>query len=264
MIGPHTRPATPTPSSPSAQPPVDLIRVLIVDDQRVVREGLSILLGLIDGLEVVGAASDGEEALTLVAAADPDVVLMDLNMPRLDGVEATRCLSRTHPHVPVVVLTTYTDDKRVFSALEAGARGYLTKDAGASEIETAIRSAARGQAHLDADVQRRLLDALKSGNAFGVPGATRSTGPGPGSADDPSADAATLAGAPDGLTRREVEVVQHIAAGHSNAELAAALFVSEATVKTHINHIFAKTGVRDRAQLVGYAFRTGLSHPRRA
>ena len=219
------------------------IRVLVVDDQRVVREGLLMLLGLIEGLEVVGAAGDGEEALTVVESTDPDVVLMDLNMPRLDGIEATRRLGRTHPHLPVVVLTTYTDDERVFSALQAGARGYLTKDAGAAEIEAAIVSAADGKAHLDPDVQRRLLDALRSGTPVGVP-ATGGQGP-----------------APDGLTRREVDVVQHIAAGHSNSEIAAALFVSEATVKTHINHVFAKTGVRDRAQLVGYAFRTGLAGP---
>ncbi len=243
---------------PAADPhanAVDVIRVLVVDDQRVVREGLMMLLGLIDGLEVVGAATDGEEALTLVATTDPDVVLMDLNMPRLDGVKTTRRLGQTHPHLPVVVLTTYTDDQRVFSALQAGARGYLTKDAGAAEIETAIRSAARGQAHLDADVQRRLLDALKSGTPFGVPAPSASA------PTDLIPDVAGASGAPNALTRREVDVVRHIAAGQTNAEVAAALFVSEATVKTHVNHIFAKTGVRDRAQLVTYAYRTGLSHP---
>jgi DNA-binding NarL/FixJ family response regulator len=233
--------------------------VLVVDDQRVVREGLLMLLGLIDGLEVVGAAGDGEEALAVVEETDPDVVLMDLNMPRLDGIEATRRLGQTHPHLPVVVLTTYTDDERVFSALRAGARGYLTKDAGAAEIEAAIGSAAQGKAHLDPDVQRRLLDALKSGTPFGVPSADAAAAP-PAGAGEPPVDPGVAV--PDGLTRREVDVVQHIAAGHSNAEIAAVLFVSEATVKTHINHIFAKTGVRDRAQLVGYAFRTGLAGPR--
>ena len=235
------------------------VRVLVVDDQRVVREGLLMLLGLIDGLEVVGAAGDGEEALAVVEETDPDVVLMDLNMPRLDGIEATRRLAQTHPHLPVVVLTTYTDDQRVFAALRAGARGYLTKDAGAAEIEAAIASAAQGKAHLDPDVQRRLLDALTSGTPFGVP-------PRDGASTSPPADPGEHTGekdvaVPGGLTRREVDVVQHIAAGHSNAEIAAVLFVSEATVKTHINHIFAKTGVRDRAQLVGYAFRTGLASP---
>ena len=235
------------------------VRVLVVDDQRVVREGLLMLLGLIDGLAVVGAAGDGEEALTVVEETDPDVVLMDLNMPRMDGIEATRRLAQTHPHLPVVVLTTYTDDQRVFSALQAGARGYLTKDAGAAEIEAAIGSAARGKAHLDPDVQRRLLDALTSGG-FGAPPGDAALTAAPSEADGLPAD--RNAAVPDGLTRREVEVVGHIAAGHSNAEIAAVLFVSEATVKTHINHIFAKTGVRDRAQLVGYAFRTGVASPR--
>jgi DNA-binding NarL/FixJ family response regulator len=140
------------------------------------------------------------------------------------------------------VLTTYTDDDRVFSALQAGARGFLTKDAGGAEIVAAIRSAARGQAALDPDVQLRLLEAFRTGAAVGVPG--------PGRLPDAP---------PDGLTAREAEVVQLVALGHSNAEIAAALFVSTATVKTHINHIFAKTALRDRAQLVAYAYRTGLA-----
>jgi DNA-binding NarL/FixJ family response regulator len=222
--------------------------VAVVDDQRVVREGLQMMLGLLDGVEVVGLAADGVEALALVAAAAPDVVLMDLNMPRLDGIAATRALAEDHPEVPVVVLTTYTDDERVFAALRAGARGFLTKDAGAEEIEGAIRSAARGQAALDADIQRRLLDALRTGAALGVPAA-----PGP-----------LPATPPDALTAREAEVVQLIALGYSNNEIAAALFVSPATVKTHINHIFAKTALRDRAQLVAYAYRTGLAEAPRS
>ena len=122
------------------------VRVLVVDDLRVVREGLLMLLGLLDTVEVVGAAADGEEAIERVTADPPDVVLMDLNMPRLDGIEATRRLTASHPHVPVVVLTTLSDDRQVFAALQAGARGYLTKDAGAAEIENAILTAARGQA----------------------------------------------------------------------------------------------------------------------
>ncbi len=220
------------------------VRVLVVDDLRVVREGLQMLLGLLDTVEVVGTAADGEEALEQVTADPPDVVLMDLNMPRLDGIEATRRLAVSHPHVPVVVLTTLSDDQQVFAARQAGARGYLTKDAGAAEIENAILTAARGQASLDPDVQRRLLDALRAGSAFGVPA--------PGPAPLPG----TL---PDGLTAREAEVVQLIAAGRSNTEIAGELFVSTATVKTHVNHIFAKTGLRDRAQLVAYAYRTGLA-----
>lgn len=233
-MSPETRPET-------VPPPV---RVLVVDDLRVVREGLLMLLGLLDTVEVVGAAADGEEAIEQVTADPPDVVLMDLNMPRLDGIEATRRLAESHPQVPVVVLTTLSDDRQVFAALQAGARGYLTKDAGAAEIENAILTAARGQASLDPDVQRRLLDALRAGSAFGVPGPA----PLPGEL-------------PDGLTAREAEVVQLIAAGRSNSEIAAQLFVSTATVKTHVNHIFAKTGLRDRAQVVSYAYRTGLAEP---
>jgi DNA-binding NarL/FixJ family response regulator len=223
------------------------VRVLVVDDLRVVREGLQMLLGLLDSITVVGTAADGEEALERVAADPPDVVLMDLNMPRLDGVDATRRLTASHPQVPVVVLTTLSDDRQVFAALQAGARGYLTKDAGAAEIENAVLTAARGQAALDPDVQRRLLDALRSGAPFGVPPVARA-----------------LPGAlPDGLTAREAEVVQLIAAGHTNGEIAERLFVSTATVKTHVNHIFAKTGLRDRAQLVAYAYRAGLAEPPR-
>jgi DNA-binding NarL/FixJ family response regulator len=220
------------------------VRVLIVDDQRVVREGLQMLLGLLDGVAVLGAACDGREALDAVVTDPPDVVLMDLNMPRMDGIEATRTLARDHPDVPVVVLTTYTDDERVFAALQAGAVGFLTKDAGAAEIEAALRAAARGQMHLDPDVQRRLVEQLRSGAAFAVP-----SEPGP----LPSSP-------PDGLTAREAEVVQLVALGRSNNEIAQALYVSPATVKTHINHIFAKTGLRDRAQLVRYAYQTGLAH----
>ncbi|HEU5038922.1 MAG TPA: response regulator transcription factor [Nocardioides sp.] len=228
--------------------PVSPVRVLVVDDLRVVREGLQMLLGLLDTVTVVGAAADGEEAIAMVTADPPDVVLMDLNMPRLDGIEATRRLAASHPHVPVVVLTTLSDDRQVFAALQAGARGFLTKDAGAAEIENAILTAARGQASLDPDVQRRLLDALRSGAAFGVPATAPDRLPGE---------------LPDGLTAREAEVVQLIAAGHSNTEIADRLFVSTATVKTHVNHIFAKTGLRDRAQVVAYAYRTGLAEPPR-
>jgi DNA-binding NarL/FixJ family response regulator len=215
------------------------IRVLIADDQKVVRDGLAMLLGLLDGIDVVGTAVDGADAVRQTLSADPDIVLMDLNMPTVDGVEATRRLADAGARARVVVLTTYADDDWVFRALSAGARGFLTKDAGADEIEQAITTVAAGQAQLDPSVQRRLLDALASGVKLGVAGAT-----GPAPVDD-------------GLTAREAEVLSEIAAGHSNAEIAARLFVSEATVKTHVNHLLAKTGCRDRAALVAYAFRTG-------
>jgi DNA-binding NarL/FixJ family response regulator len=221
------------------------VRVLVVDDQRVVREGLASLLGLLPGIEVVGEAVDGDDAIRQARATDPDVVLMDLNMPRCNGVEATERLRDERPQTAVVVLTTYSDDAWVFSALQAGARGFLTKDAGAAEIRRAITSVAAGHAQLDPSVQARLLDALQRGQHFAVDGGT--------------ADAAPAL--PDELTRREAEVLGRIAAGLSNQEIAAVLFVSEATIKTHINHIFTKTGLRDRAQLVGYAFRHGLATP---
>jgi DNA-binding NarL/FixJ family response regulator len=233
------------PESPSSP-----VRVLIADDQKVVREGLVSLIGLLPGITVVGAAIDGHDAVRQAGELRPDVVLMDLNMPRCNGVEATEQLRETQPDVNVVVLTTYSDDAWVFSALQAGARGFLTKDAGADEIHRAITVVAAGHAQLDPSVQRRLLDALGSGQRVAVAADEPGAG-GPGAGPAP----------PDDLTPREVEVLGHIASGLSNTEIATTLFVSEATVKTHINHIFTKTGLRDRAQLVGYAFRHGLASP---
>jgi DNA-binding NarL/FixJ family response regulator len=215
------------------------IRVLIADDQKVVRDGLAMLLGLLDGIDVVGTAVDGADAVRQALTAEPDIVLMDLSMPTVDGVEATRRLAEQGARARVVVLTTYADDDWVFRALQAGARGFLTKDAGAEEIEQAITAVAAGQAQLDPSVQRRLLEALASGAKLGV------------------AEPASAAAVDDGLTAREAEVLVEIAEGWSNAEIATRLFVSEATVKTHVNHLLAKTGCRDRAALVGYAYRTG-------
>ena len=242
------------------------VRVLIVDDQTIVREGLVSLIGLLPGIAVVGAATDGDDAVRQALELDPDVVLMDLNMPRRNGVEATEQLRRLRPGAAVVVLTTYSDDAWVFAALQAGARGFLTKDAGPDEILRAITDVAAGHAQLDPSVQRRLLDALNSGDRFAVAdvgGPTRAYGPtraGPGRGTGLGRDAGGTE-APDGLTPREAEVLVHIAAGESNAEIAAALYVSEATVKTHVNHMLGKTGLRDRAQLVGYAFRNRLAGP---
>jgi len=219
------------------------VRVLIADDQKIVREGLVSLLSLLPGIDVVGAATDGDDAVRQALALRPDVVLMDLNMPRCNGVEATEQLRDRQPGTRVVVLTTYADDDWVFAALQAGARGFLTKDAGAEEIHRAIATVASGDAQLDPSVHRRLLDALASGQRLAVAG-------------QPAPDVH-----PGELTPREAEVLRHIAAGLSNTEIAAALFVTEATVKTHINHIFTKTGLRDRAQLVRYAYQHGLVHP---
>ena len=158
-----------TPTEPAATRPAP-VRVLVVDDQTVVREGLVSLLSLLPGIEVVGAAVDGDDAIRQVRAADPDVVLMDLNMPRCNGVEATERLRAERPQIRVVVLTTYSDDAWVFSALQAGARGFLTKDAGAAEIHRAITAVAAGHAQLDPSVQSRLLDALQRGQHFAVDG----------------------------------------------------------------------------------------------
>jgi DNA-binding NarL/FixJ family response regulator len=217
-----------------------------VDDQRVVREGLAMLLGLLPDVQVVGTAADGEEALTLAGELRPDVILMDLRMPRVDGVEATRRLRASHPEIKVVVLTTYADDRSVIDALRAGALGYLTKDAGADEIRQALQRVASGQASLDPAVQMHLVEAIATA-------ATAAT------TDVTSAPAASQL--PDGLTPREVEVLGLIGAGLSNTEIAAQLFVSEATVKSHVNHMLPKIGARDRAQAVGYAYRHGLVPP---
>ncbi|MEN3535501.1 response regulator transcription factor [Microbispora sp. ZYX-F-249] len=220
-------------------------RVLVVDDQAVVRDGLVLLLGLLPEIAVVGSAADGEAALRLVADERPDVVLMDLRMPRMDGVEATRRIRAGFPDTQVVVLTTYTDDESVFAALRAGARGFLTKSADAEEIARAVTTVMNGDAQLDPGVQRRLLNTV--------------TAPPP---EPPGPAAAPAPPPPDGLTPREAEVLRLIARGLSNAEIAAGLFISEATVKTHINNLFAKARLRDRAQAVAYAYRTGLADPR--
>ena len=211
-----------------------MIRVVVADDQTAVREGLAMLVGLIEDIEVVGTAANGAEAAQLAADLRPDVVLMDLRMPELDGTAATGQIRQALPETQVLVLTTYADDDSLFPALEAGARGYLTKDASAEEIERAIRAVANGQTHLDPEIQQRLITAALT---------RTSRQPTP----------------PDDLTDREIEVLKLIAAGLSNAEIAASLVVSAATVKTHINHIFRKTGARDRAQAVRYAYDHNLA-----
>ncbi|WP_406145463.1 response regulator [Streptomyces sp. NBC_01012] len=220
-------------------------RVVVADDQSVVREGIVMLLGLLPGIEVVGAAKDGDDAVALVAETDPDVVLMDLRMPRCDGVEATRRIRSEYPRTQVVVLTTFEDDDSLFTALRAGARGYLTKDAGGEEIAQAVEAVISGEAGLSPKVQSRLLARVtaqpaEAGADVGAP---------------PSPEL------PDGLTPREAEVLVLIADGLSNAEIARALHISRATVKTHINNLFAKTGARDRTGAVRYAYQRGLAHP---
>ncbi|MEU1470893.1 response regulator transcription factor [Streptomyces sp. NPDC005761] len=214
-------------------------RVVVADDQSVVREGIVMLLGLLPGIEVVGSAKDGEEAVALVAEHAPDVVLMDLRMPRCDGVEATRRIRSGFPGTQVVVLTTFADDESLFPALRAGARGYLTKDAGGDEIVRAIQAVLSGEAGLSPTIQRRLVEQVTEGPR-------------------PRSGGAEL---PDGMTPREAEVLVLIAEGMSNAEIARRLHISQATVKSHINNLFAKGGLRDRAQAVRYAYVRGIAQP---
>ena len=208
------------------------LRVVIADDQASVREGLVLLLGGLPGIDVVGAAADGEQALELVAEHQPDAILLDLHMPVLDGIGATHRLAADHPRVAIVVLTTYVDDTSVLEALRAGARSYLTKDADRTDIAQALRAAAGGLAVFDPRVHATLLAA---------------TSPAAASPDPP-----------DGLTQREVEILGLIARGLTNGEIAERLFLSSHTIKTHINRIFAKTGSRDRVAAIGYAQRHNI------
>jgi DNA-binding NarL/FixJ family response regulator len=207
-----------------------LIRVVVADDQQAVREGLVALLGLLDDVDVVASAGNGREAVEILTAHPADVVLMDLRMPGLDGVAATRLIRRDHPGTAVVVLTTYADDASIADAVRAGARGYLTKNSGRTEIAAALRSAAAGQAIFTGEVSDRLVAAL------GTPSAPRAK-----------------PALPDGLTAREAEVLVLVARGLTNPEIATELYIGEATVKTHINNTFAKIGARHRAEAVRYA-----------
>ena len=202
------------------------IRVAVIDDQAIVREGLVTVLSLLPDIEIVGAAADGQAGVELVDRVSPDVVLMDLRMPVLDGLEATRLILKSHPQVAILVLTTFADDASVIDALRAGARGYLTKDADRAEVAAAVRAVATGHMTLGAEVGQRLVAGTVQPRS------------GPTLAEQFA------------LTAREDEVLRLIGDGLSNAEIAAALFVGVSTVKTHINAIFAKMGVRDRAQAI--------------
>lgn len=214
------------------------LRVVVADDQRVVRDGLVTILSTMDGVEVVGAAADGADAVALVTEHEADVALMDLRMPGTDGVEATRALRAARPATKVIVLTTYTDDESIVAAMAAGAVGYLTKNARVDDISQALRGAASGLATLDATVTASLARV-----------ASRHS-------DHERSSATSL---PDGLTEREGQVLALAAQGLSNTEIAQRLYVSTSTVKTHINQIFAKTGSKSRPQAIAYAHRNGIT-----
>jgi DNA-binding NarL/FixJ family response regulator len=220
------------------------IRVLVVDDQRLVREGIASLLGLQDGIEVVGTAPDGAQALDAVAALVPDVVLMDVRMPVLDGVAATQALRRTAPACRVVMLTTFDDEEYVVAALRAGAAGYLLKDLPARELAAAVRLAHAGLTQLDAAAADRLAAALRP-----PPHPTPHSPLHPTLRPPPPADP---------LTPRETEVLRLIAGGATNREIAATLFLSEGTVKNHISRILTRLSLRDRTHAAVYARDHGL------
>jgi DNA-binding NarL/FixJ family response regulator len=216
------------------------IRVVVVDDQELVRSGFCVILDAADGIAVVGEAGNGEAAVAAVAAQHPDVVLMDIRMPGMDGLEATRLITQDPSAAPkVVMLTTFDLDDYVYEALRAGASGFLLKDSPRHDLIAAIRAAAAGDALLAPSVTRRLIEAF----ARRPPEATPS----------PSQLAS--------LTARERDVLLLLARGRSNAEIAVALFVSEATVKTHVGNVLAKLGLRDRVQAVILAYETGLVVP---
>ncbi len=230
------------------------IRVLVADDQAIIRDGLVTVLSLLPDIDVVGQAADGEQAVHLAVRLRPDVVLMDLRMPVLDGVAATERITREVPSAAILVLTTFADDESILGALRAGARGYLTKDAGRAEVAAAVRAVASGQSTFAPEIGAMLVNSLT--------GAARDSGatdtalrPEHGNGNENGNESRN--GNPDALlarfptlTRREAEVLALIGDGLSNGEIASRLFVSIATVKTHINAIFAKIRVRDRAQAI--------------
>jgi DNA-binding NarL/FixJ family response regulator len=209
------------------------LRVLLADDQNIVRSGTHALLDTIDDVVVVGEAANGEEAAALAAKLQPDIVLMDLVMPVCDGVQATRRITTAHPGIHVIVMTSFGSDDKVLAAVRAGALGYLLKDADPESLTQAIRQVAEGGAWLPPELTRRVL------NEFSNP--------------EPSS------ALPDPLTDRELQVLRLLAEGHTNAQMAEAMFVSEVTIRTHVSHITDKLGVENRVQAALYALRTGIA-----
>jgi DNA-binding NarL/FixJ family response regulator len=212
-------------------------RVLVADDQAVVRDGLVLLLSTADELEVVAVAANGREAVALALQLQPDVALVDLRMPELDGAGVTAALAEQAPSIRVLILTTFADDDAVLPALRAGAAGYLTKDTTSEALIAAVREVAAGRTVLDTAVQARLVELLRT----------------------PATQSPQVEPPPEGLTPREIDVVRLVADGLSNKQVARRLFVSEATVKTHLNHVLAKLDVEGRPGLVAWAWRHGLA-----
>ncbi|GAA2434516.1 response regulator [Streptomyces sp. NPDC059118] len=223
-------------STPTAPP----IRVLIVDDQMMVREGFSVLLNAMPGIEVVGEAVDGRQAIAQVAALRPDVVLMDIRMPELNGIEATREIVAADADAKVLVLTTFDLDEYVYQALRAGASGFLLKDASARQLADGVRVVAAGEALLAPTVTKRLINEFSK------------------LAETPRSPALARVG---DLTERETEVLVLIAQGRSNAEIASHLVVAESTIKTHVSRILVKLGLRDRTQAAVFAYEARLVTP---
>ena len=227
------------------------IRVLIVDDHAMVRRGLAAFLKAKPDLLLVGEASSGGEAITRCEQSQPDVVLMDLMMPGMGGVAAIRAIRQQHHDIQVIALTSFADDTQVFPAIQAGASSYLLKDVSPDELVEAIRAAHRGEPRLHPDVARTLMEAMRAPQNS------------PAQSPTEAARASANAGASGvgELTEREREVVRAVAQGKSNQEIADQFFISEKTVKTHVSHILAKLGLKDRTQLAIFAIRNGLAEP---
>ncbi len=213
------------------EPKQELITILVVEDHTVVRDGLRALISAEPGMQVIGTAGDGVEAVTLAEALQPDVILMDLILPRLDGVEATRQIRKMNPAVRILVLTSFGENQLIFSAIKAGAVGYLMKDTSSEELLQAIRDTAQGQPSFQPEIARKLT------GEFPVSGEKE----------------------PE-LTSREIEILQLVALGKTNQEIADHLFLSERTVRTHITNILSKLGLTNRTQAALYALRTGIAH----
>ncbi len=245
------------------------VRVVLADDQALLRKGFRMILEAEDGIEIVGEAADGADAVRLVELYGPDVVLMDVRMPVLDGIEATRAIAQSEAgdRTRVLILTTFDLDEYAFSALRAGASGFLLKDVPPAELVSAIRTVARGDAVVSPRITRRLLEEYAD-TLPDMSGGGPEAGAGAGIGSDAEAGATGAAGAgtPDqvalaSLTEREREVLLAVADGLSNAEIAERLYVSEATVKSHVGRLLAKLGLRDRVQAVVFAFQSGLVRP---